>query len=798
MLVAGNAGTQIVRNNSTATSEDSLAIAFWLGDTLGQPTPIDTTGADSAWIVTYYPGGDTAFSDEIRLARVEPGIRLSVPVPGGGVRGVQYRRKVSDIDGTGVNGVYSWVIYARDSSLKLWSPFRGTFQVYTSTTHTFATNQDSGGTWVSGVKAAAITADAIATGAIGVDEWAAEADNNGINWGDVSNPTTTVGLTGTTVGIVSTANYIGAAGIQASSFQTAAITADAIATGAIGVDEWAAEADNNGINWGDVSNPTTTVGLTGTTVGTVTTTTTATTATNVTTISAGGITSGSFASGAIDATAIATGAIGVDEWAAEADNNGVNWGDVSNPTTTVGLTGTTVGTVTTTGTASTVTALSNGALDLANDVTGVLADANVATIGVDVTSISTDATAADNAELFFDGTGYSDADNKVTLATGTQTFNMTGNITGNLSGSVGSVAGLGDTVRDVLGDTINAVSGAVALTPAAIDLIWDEDSTGHLVAGTMASSASQTAAGTTPPTVGEIADAVWDEDSTGHYTSPNMAFVASQTAAAGAVSDADAGKIADSVAKHSANASLPDSTMGGILREIHDSLDTQTWAATGSSGSGLQTLSVTVLDTSGTDAVVPSVNVTVQNLAQSANLWWGDAAATGIASGNNDVSTAICLVGYLPGYIFPLFKDTTGSGTTFSDTLRGYNVDVGSPGSANLKRVYAYEYNGVDTLQGLLVVATLMNPPATGDSVVVDTSTGVQYSAGMKISGRTGSDGKWTLDLPLNSNISPFGNRWKLTCYNDDGSTRWDVTVNLTTVTTECLPKITGQLSACP
>jgi hypothetical protein len=52
---------------------------------------------------------------------------------------------------------------------------------------------------VSVIAADAIGASEIATSAIGTDEFAAEADNIGINWGDVSNPTTTVGLSGTTI-----------------------------------------------------------------------------------------------------------------------------------------------------------------------------------------------------------------------------------------------------------------------------------------------------------------------------------------------------------------------------------------------------------------------------------------------------------------------------------------------------------------------------------------------------------------------------------------------------------------------
>lgn len=81
------------------------------------------------------------------------------------------------------------------------------------------------------------------------------ADNIGINWGDVSNPTTTVNLTQTTIdsvrevgvkdtNVVDLSNYDGATPLVV--------------------------GDNIGINWGDVTNPGATVNLAATTVNAVT------------------------------------------------------------------------------------------------------------------------------------------------------------------------------------------------------------------------------------------------------------------------------------------------------------------------------------------------------------------------------------------------------------------------------------------------------------------------------------------------------------------------------------------------
>lgn len=115
---------------------------------------------------------------------------------------------------------------------------------------------------------------------------------------------------------------------------------------------------------------------------------------------------------------------------------------------------------------------------------------------VNVKQLSTDATAADNAEAFFDGTGYAGTGNIIptvttvgTLTTYTgntpqtgdsfarigaagagltnidlpnQTMDITGNITGNLSGSVGSVTG-----------AVGSVTAGVTLAASAVQAIWD-------------------------------------------------------------------------------------------------------------------------------------------------------------------------------------------------------------------------------------------------------------------------------------------------------------------------------------
>jgi hypothetical protein len=69
----------------------------------------------------------------------------------------------------------------------------------------------------------------------------------------------------------------------------------------------------------------------------------------------------------------------------------------------------------------------------------VLYPEEVGDIRADMVQLSGDTTAADNAESFFDGTGYSGTNNTIPSVTNVTT--VTGNVGGNVNGSVGSVLG---------------------------------------------------------------------------------------------------------------------------------------------------------------------------------------------------------------------------------------------------------------------------------------------------------------------------------------------------------------------
>lgn len=88
----------------------------------------------------------------------------------------------------------------------------------------------------------------------------------------------------------------------------------------------------------------------------------------------------------------------------------------------------------------------------------------------DATRLSGDPTAADNAESFFDGTGYAGTNNVMPSVT-----TVTGNVNGNVAGSVASVTGAVGSVTGAVG----SVTGAVGSVTAAVTVGTNNDKTGY-------------------------------------------------------------------------------------------------------------------------------------------------------------------------------------------------------------------------------------------------------------------------------------------------------------------------------
>lgn len=206
-------------------------------------------------------------------------------------------------------------------------------------------------------------------------------------------------------------------------------------------------------------------------------------------IASGGIAAASFAAGAIDAAAIAADAIGASELAADAVTEiaaGISIPSAATVAAAVwDLDATAHQTQGTFG-----QAIGDPVADTNTIFKAVVTDATLATVGLDTASIqsdtddiqtrlpaalssgnmkcdvlaiSADSTAADNAESFFDGTGYAGTNNVIPTVT-----TVTGAV-GSVTGSVGSVVGAVGSVTGNVGGNVTGSIGSLA-TQAKADV----------------------------------------------------------------------------------------------------------------------------------------------------------------------------------------------------------------------------------------------------------------------------------------------------------------------------------------
>lgn len=119
-----------VNNSATGLPEDSISFSFINGDSAMLPL----AGLDTTRIYVYYPGGTQAFTETIEgvTGRVST---TSVP-------GYIYTAKVSDIDGSGPDGVYNIDIVAVSNESGGWltTVTSGQFQIVGQRISTFYAN----------------------------------------------------------------------------------------------------------------------------------------------------------------------------------------------------------------------------------------------------------------------------------------------------------------------------------------------------------------------------------------------------------------------------------------------------------------------------------------------------------------------------------------------------------------------------------------------------------------------------------------------------------------------------------
>ncbi len=125
MCIIQESKANVVHNSGNAGS-DSLTMDFYILDSLGSLTDIDT--ADSIGIITFYPEGDVAYSTTVLgnnsniVSQAQTNIGTCY----------SYGVAVADIDGASPsNGIYSWLLTVKDISLGLTTIHSGTFQLYT-------------------------------------------------------------------------------------------------------------------------------------------------------------------------------------------------------------------------------------------------------------------------------------------------------------------------------------------------------------------------------------------------------------------------------------------------------------------------------------------------------------------------------------------------------------------------------------------------------------------------------------------------------------------------------------------
>jgi len=216
-----------------------------------------------------------------------------------------------------------------------------------------------------------VTLDVTATGAAGID------------WGNIENPTTTVGLTGTTVDLVANA-------VDATAVANGAIDSTAFATGAITSATFAAGAIAAGV----IANDAITAAILA--PGSIDAATFAPGAIDAAAIANGAIDAATFAAGAINAAAIADGAIDALTFAAGAINAAAI---ASDAITAAKVADGTIDAATFAASAITATAIATGAITNAKFAAGAIDAAAIATNAIDADALAADALAEINAQV---------------------------------------------------------------------------------------------------------------------------------------------------------------------------------------------------------------------------------------------------------------------------------------------------------------------------------------------------------------------------------------------------------------
>ena len=122
-------------------------------------------------------------------------------------------------------------------------------------------------------------------------------------------------------------------------------------------------------------------------------------------------------------------------------------------------------------------------------IAGSAVSTTTAQVGVNVVQVSGDSVAADNAEAFFDGTGYAGTNNVIPSVT-TVTGNVNGSV-GSVTGAVGSVAAGGITASSIAADAIGASELAADAATEIADAVLSRQMTEGYASDTVAPTVAQ-------------------------------------------------------------------------------------------------------------------------------------------------------------------------------------------------------------------------------------------------------------------------------------------------------------------
>jgi len=206
-------------------------------------------------------------------------------------------------------------------------------------------------------------------------------------------------------------------------------------------------------------------------------------------------------------------------------------------------------------------------------------------------------------------------------------------------------------------------------------------------------------------------------------------------------------------------------TVDTVLKSISSTVDL--------AGEGAYAVTIRAVDSSGTDAAISGVPIGITDLAGTLQGYL-TTNTSGYVTFNQDSGSWIISAATRNGYRW--IQDTVlVPAAAKTDTLWGYNIPVGSPGSANLCRLYGYMY-GIDgqPVNGGVITASLPGRNMI-DSCVGGALDGYEKSA------TTDSVGYWYLDLVrtlcVQSTIgSTAVNKYKVVGRFPSGSTAFEKT----------------------